>query len=203
MIHPPHVRFSDRSDLVTANRSDFTVRRYYTVGRRLHTLGLMAALVAVGVFYLVTADTLMGSLLCFVVGCAMLFVTKAFEKNRSSLLATEFLNALLSSALGLGSTFCMIVRPDGEIVYLDRTFQAQFPHFLNQPTRTLEMLFSMYSMPPETQARIKELISLGKGGSLAASLQAGKDKTPLPQTIDIEPIPRPSGYVLLRGRKAA
>ena len=45
------------------------------------------------------------------------------QRTRDLVLATEFQNALFASALDYNRTFCLIIKNDGNIMYMDRSFQ--------------------------------------------------------------------------------
>lgn len=200
MHAPQNVRASDRSDFTAAKRSDFTRRRREITARQIYTICLMLLLVIVGVGLLVYNDALVGSGLCVVVGAVLWFFARHLERGEHKLQATQFLNAMFASLLTDGYKFSMIVSREGEIVYLDRGFQAWFPDLMARPRRTLEMLFDEYGVPVAQRQGLADMLAAAAESSAALSIATGKERAVQSLTLEAKPVPRPAGYVLLRAR---
>lgn len=201
MSVPVNIRASDRKDFLDTNRSDFIVRKRPFSKRLAYSLVIWAIVVVVGVGWLVVNNTLFGSLMCVVIGSITLALARQIENLQNMLQATEFLNALLSSALGKHYSFDMIAKNNGEIVYVNRPFQEMFPEFLALPTRTVGAFLEMCQIPT---ARAETIVSqLGQSTDSTTTLDmvyGGAQKQARSVTLALEPIARPGGFVLIRGK---
>lgn len=128
------------------------------------------------------------------------YVIGVLIRSRDMLLATEFQNALFASAMGLHNKFCLIIKRDGAIIYLDRSFQSLFPDFVEHPVRSVDTLLK--------QGRV---LSLDSERILAAIEKGTYEKVLFDITdaqgmvhhiiLSVEPIMRPAGFTMLRGRE--
>jgi hypothetical protein len=195
------IRFTDRKDIIGDGRDDFVIRRRTTV-EQIRTLFLMGITILVGISVIVYNDSKLGAIICLVVGIIMLVVAKKFEKLREHIHISEFMNALFTSALANGYKMTMVVKPGGEIIYIDRGFQLVFPDFLEQPDLTLNALFGIY--PTDDATKTKILHSLVEGGpaKMDVSIASGLDKAQVKLALSIEPIARPSGFIMIRAKAA-
>lgn len=202
MTIPHAVRASDHPEILRASREDFIVRKPPSFIKRGYQLSLMAAFVAVSVAALVLNDALMVSLVCVLVGTIMLILARRIEKLQAMLVATEFSNALFTSAMGKGYAFTAVAARNGEIIYLDRSFQEMFPHFIDQPRRTLDLLLTTHNAPPEQCQYIASLVAQPSRAEVPLSIAGGPENAMHEIMLAIDPIERPRGFVLLRGRRA-
>jgi hypothetical protein len=200
MAIPQNVRASDRVDLANPQGDDFVVRRRFPSVRQMAQICVAAVVVVLGVTILVRNETLLGSLLCVVVGSITLYLGRHVEKQQRVINATEFMNALFSSSLCRNHKFCTIVRKDGEIVYLDRGFQELFPEYVDQPKRELDLLLGMHEVTQEHRNKLASLISSGGEGTVSFTAPTGSNKIMQLLNVTVEPIIRPKGYSLVRGR---
>lgn len=200
MSIPHNVRASDRSDFVNAQRSDFVKRKPEISAKQIYSLCLALLVIVVGVSVLVYSDALVGSGLCVVVGAVLWFFAKHIERGQKQLQATQFLNAMFASVLAVGYKFTMIVKSDGEIVYLDRAFQEMFPDIMKGSKRTLEMLFESYHVPLDHQQALLSMIAKGGEANIPFSIEGGSNHASHSLTLFCNPVPRPSGFFVLRGR---
>jgi len=200
MTTPLHIRATDRKDFLATKRKDFVVRKRGLSARQIYSLCVASITVVIGVTILVYNDTLLGSILCTAVGAVMLVVAKQIEKQQKLLQATEFLNALFASALGAGHKFCMITKQDGEIVYLDRSFQQMFPDMVQKPKRMLDELLSIYHTSDANKQSLMQALKLDSESRITVQIEGGSEKSKQSVAIHIEPILRPSGFCLVRGQ---
>jgi hypothetical protein len=201
MSVPVNIRASDRSDFLDASRSDFIVRKRPFSKRLAYSLCIWSIVVVLGVVWLVLNNTLFGSLMCVVVGSITLALARQIEHLQNMLQATEFLNALLSSALGKHYSFDMVAKLDGEIVYVNRPFQEMFPEFLALPARTVGAFFDMCQVPQDRgQTVINQLNQSIDATTTLDMVCGGAQKQARSVTLTVEPIARPSGFVLIRGK---
>ena len=112
---------------------------------------------------------------------------------------SEFLNALLSSAVGAKHQFTMIVtQSEGQIVYLNNGFQALFPKMLKQEKRYLAKLLKTYSNSDVKSKTILSAVEKGTDKTVIVDVKE-KGKATTKVKFKIEPIARPSGFVMIRG----
>ena len=189
-------RFCDRKDLNITGRQDFRLR---PKDQQIQTLFIMVILIILGVCILLYNAALLAAEICVVVGVIMYFITSKYEKIHRQLLAAEFMSAMFASALAINCKFCMVVKPDGDIVYFDREFQQMFPDFFALEKHTLEVLFGAYPLESDSGQKIISLVADAKKETVNIFIAGGADKTMCPIRLSIEPIPRPSGFILLRG----
>jgi hypothetical protein len=199
MAEVKNVRVSDRNDFASAKKSEFVARKHIPF-KQITRLLIMLVIVVLGVAVLVYYNSLVGCWLASGVGLVILYVARKLEKLEKIQHSTEFMNALFSSALGKKYKFCTVINLAGEIVYLNRSFQAMFPAFVQQSERTLDKLLSMQNVAADRTDMVKKLIEQNSESSLAVIMDAGAEKAPESVTLYIEPIERPSGFVLIRGQ---
>lgn len=192
-------RYTD-IDLLASGARDFVIRRRTpTVGQ---LVGMFFVVLLLVVSFLVSvSDTFTLALLIIIlVSVIGWYVIIQIQRNRDLLLATEFQNALFASALGLNNKFCMIIRRNGNVVYLDRMFQDMFPDFLKQPHRSIDVLLQQGKVSRQDSEKIFSAIERGVYEKVVFEIR-GADNHFNKIVMSIEPILRPSGFVLLRGRE--
>lgn len=137
-----------------------------------------------------------------VIGPLCWFTVYFSQHNRDMLLAAEFQNALFSAAARIKSRFVMIVKNDGTVVYYDQGFTQCFPESKNRGTLFVDKIFS------------SEQISRGDAEKLFAALESHRAETIFIHLahsdgakekliVTLDPLPRPNGFTLIRGREYA
>ncbi len=196
---PHDIRASDHPEIIRASAEGFVVRKPHPSIKRGYQICILIGITVVGIYVLVLNDALVASLMCVLIGTIMLILAKRIERLQQMLTATEFSNALFTSALTKNYLFTMIATKAGDIVYLDRAFQTAFPDFIDQPKRTLDLLLTTHGTPPEQCQYIESLVSQPSRADVPMLIQYGADKTPRAVTLAIDPIDRPKGFIVLRG----
>ena len=195
------IRFSD--DLFhNTEGSDFIVRKRLPMALQIITVFAMA-FAAIYFTGCVMKDS--GSKTVFIVTlfCTigiLSWLTVFFSASlRDLVLATEFQNAMLAAAARLSTRFCLITKRDGSIVYIDPGFQKLFPHFMQNPDRNIESLLNSAGIAQDIIQTIFAGLQSGEPGrTLLAFPQSGQE--PMQIMMSVEPLPRPRGYFLMRGR---
>ena len=113
-------------------------------------------------------------------------------------LATEFQNALFSAAARLKSKFCIIVKQDGTIVYHDRNFESVFPETSNRGMLMIDKLFNAKNIAPMEADKIYKALGDGRADTVFIDIPEENEIRRIIITVD--PLPRPSGFFILRGR---
>jgi PAS domain S-box-containing protein len=115
-------------------------------------------------------------------------------------LSTEYQNMLFAQALSLGSSFLMIVRRDGTIVHASDGLADILPNFDYAQSQALDGLFTLGTVRKTDRERIMSAIYSNTPEHLVfpiiAQYQAPKD-----YIITVEPMARPTGFSMVRGRE--
>ncbi len=192
-------RATDLGDLLTEGTTGFTVRKTSGVGLFFHFF-LLGCMVIMGVAMLVSYQSPKGCALAVAIGAAFAVIAHNLERNKKMKEALEFMNALFSSAMGKGYKFCCIVKNTGDIVFYNRPFQAIFPAYILQDTRTLKSLLNLYNLPEADRDTLTKMMAEKTEGTLATSIRAGAEKDSTPITFYLDTIERPTGFFMLRGK---
>ncbi len=193
------VRYSD-IDIESSGARDFVIRRRQPSTTQIALIFLIALAIALSVTVTVANKYLLVSMLMTLAAVTGWYVVLHIQRDRDLLLATEFQNALFASALGLNNKFCMIMKREGNIVYLDKSFQDMFPDFLKQPRRSLDVLLDQGKVSREDSEKIYSAVERGVYEKVIFSIRGSSNES-YKIVMSIEPILRPSGFVLLRGRE--
>jgi hypothetical protein len=180
----------------TTGSSDFVTRKRTPSLPQLFINCFAVLVVSLYIGYYVYDRLALTSLLFILGGGISWYVTKQVQLNRDLVQATEFQNALIASALGIGHKFCIIVQLDGTIFYLDRPFQSMFPEFTKQPNRALSTFLEHAEVAPADRDKILGVVA--KGGTENMVIDMKKQKI----ALMISPIPRPNGFILMIGKAA-
>lgn len=187
---------------VKKSTGDFVVRKRNHAAMHWLIVCLSAIMVCLSVTLMIADRLTITSTLFVIIGITCWYIATQMQHNRDLLNATEFQNALFASALGLGHKFCMIVNREGMIVYFDRPFQATFPDFMKQPARTLDVFLSLGQATEGDKDKLATAIRQGVYEKITLPVRTGQNLQER-LTVSVEPILRPSGYILLRGRDEA
>lgn len=193
------MRYTDM-DLSVNGASDFVVRKRQPTMSQVVSLIFIVFCISITVVVFVADKYLLTAMLLVILGIVGWYIVIQVQRNHDLLLATEFQNALFAAALGLNNKFCIIIRRDGTIVYLDRSFQDIFPDFLRQPRRTLDVLLEQGNVSTEEIEKIYSAIGRGVYEKVIYNIR-GANKRYFKIVMSIEPIMRPSGFIMLRGRE--
>lgn len=193
------LRYTDQPT-ATNGSGDFVIRQRPPTIAQLCVIFFCALVVSVTISMAIVNRELLIALLFIILGLAGLFVILQTQRNRDLLLTTEFQNALFASALGINNKFCLIIRRDGNVVYVDRSSQTLFPEFLKQPKRTIDTLLEQGRVIQEDRKKIAAAIEEGVYDKVIFNIRANGGEY-LKIVMSIEPILRPRGFILLRGRE--
>lgn len=177
---------------------DFVIRKRNHAAMQWLIICLSVIMVCLSITLMIADRLTMTSTLFVIIGITCWYVSTQMQHNRELLNATEFQNALFASALGMGHKFCMIVTRDGGVIYFDRPFQSCFPDFIKQPARSFQIFMELGQVGDGDKERLNSAIKQGNYDKLSLNIRtAGAVEKMM---VSVEPILRPSGYVLLRGR---
>ena len=192
-------RATDLGEVLTAGTTGFKVRKRTGIGMFFHFF-LLACMVVMGAALLVYYQSPIGCGIAVVIGICLAMVAQNLEKQKKAKEALEFMNALFSSAIGKGYQFACIVKNTGDIVFYNRPFQTVFPAYTAQDTRTLKALLDLYNVPEGDRDSLRNFMTENMGGSISTTINAKAQTEKTSMTFHLEPIERPTGFFLLRGK---
>jgi len=192
-------RYAELSTAVTGVREFVVRQRTPTITQLLLTFAAAAA-IEIGIIASVNNLSVLVMLLLAVIAAIGWYAILQVQRSRDLVLTTEFQNAMFASALGINNKFCLIIRQNGHIVYLDTSFQQLFPNFLKQPQRTIDVLLEYEKVSQEDRRKILNAIEHGVYDKVMFNVRDAEGKFHR-LVMSIEPILRPSGFILLRGRE--
>ena len=193
------VRYTDL-DFGSSGAKDFVIRRRTPTQFHLMLIFASVLLLAVSITLTISDKASLLSILFIMLGTLAWYCMIQIQRSRDLVLATEFQNSLFASALGIHNKFCIIIKRDGGIVYLDRAFQEIFPDFLKQPRRSIDILLEMGRVSKDDSAKIFSAIERGVYEKVIFDIRGTRGAFHR-MVMSIEPIMRPSGFILLRGRE--
>jgi PAS domain S-box-containing protein len=167
---------------------------------------LLASSIAIALIFVLAlapqtaTGRLMGAFGAMLVAGVLCFYT-VYRKQQSLdlVMATEYQNMLFAQAVGLGSNFTLFVRRDGTIVYSDDGLSEIFPNARRGDSEALETVFEQGGVAKADRERILGAIYGGQSDRLVFPLHRGGEE--LEYVLTVEPLPRPGGYSILRGRQ--
>lgn len=193
------VRYTDMGiDAIGAR--DFVARQRTPTIAQIAIIILSAFLIGVSVVVSIHNKLMLITTLFALFAIMGWYIIYHLMRSRDMMLATEFQNALFASAMGLHNKFCIIIKRDGAIIYLDRAFQGFFPEFLNSSSRSVDALLRHGKASKQDSERVLAAIDRGTYDKVIFDLT---DTQGLVHRIvlSVEPITRPAGFVMLRGRE--
>lgn len=210
------VRLIDSPEFIKASR-DFVIRKHlmpsWVLTLTLCSCLLMLALVSV--FFGSSPDKITFSFAGILL--VLFFISHYVDSRYKNLLnAIEFQNALFAGAARLATEFCLIVRHDGKIVYIDPEYDHKVFRLRNNNMRSIKTLLDAGEVPAESQEKLLAALNSGvtekipfklpKTNRAARPLTLTLDPIDIPNTpidtgnftLSVRPLTRPSGYSLMR-----
>lgn len=195
------IRYSDfrkRSDAP----ADFTVRRYNPSLLKMILLFFLALAAGIGITALLLPPLPFIIALTVVMAGLGTYVLLKLQRTRDLIIATEFQNALFASALGHNSRFCLILTREGAITYMDQGLQRMFPDLLRDRQISLAGLLKLGRVGGVEREKLLDAVQRGRADRVRLEMRSA-DGRPHPVALTLQPIARPSGFILLRGEDDA
>lgn len=120
-------------------------------------------------------------------------------RNLDLVMATEFQNLLFASAAALGSRFCMFVKSDGTIVYANQGTRDMLPRVAYDESQALDRLFDAGGVAKKDVDKIYQAMIRGSRERVVFPIRE-KEGQFVDFIVTVEPLKRPAGYFVLRGR---
>ena len=193
------IRYSDMS-LETSGALDFVARQRTPSAAQLAITIISVFIIAASVSVSINNQTALLATLFVIFVALGWYVIYTIIRSRDVVLATEFQNSIFASALGLNNKFNLIIKRDGTIVYLDRAFQNLFPDFTKQANRSLDSLLRTAKIAKASVEQIHATLDKGEYGKVIMDVtdaQGNQHRV----VLSVEPILRPAGFIMLRGRE--
>lgn len=199
------IRFTDilssgNTSPATDNRQDFVVRTRRPLWQTLFFMFISVLPIAITLSILIKDTIVFGEVLFVLLGSLGVYVVLVVQRCRDLVLATEFQNALFSSALGHSNKFCLIIKDDNSISYIDRSLQEMFPSFHKEPRRAIDVLLEQGQVSKEERKMVFSALERRVRGKVVFDIIDHKKQSHRIM-MSIEPITRPKGFMLLRGRE--
>lgn len=121
------------------------------------------------------------------------------KHHSDMVLAAEFQNALFAAAASIKTTFCLITKQDGTVVYFDPGFQQFFGTRAKGSVFALGGVLDTHNISPEDRDIILEALSSGDYASIIFHME-DTEGTRQKYVLSIDPLQRPRGFYLLRCR---
>lgn len=189
-------RYSD----INASAQDFVVRKRLPTWQLLVIMFMVALFSSLFLSQVMSDVVIFGFVLFLLLGGFGTYLVLVLQRSQDLVLTTEFQNALFASALGFSNKFCLIIKNDGTIAYLDRSFQDMFPTFTREPRRAIDVLLEYGKVEKEQRRSVFSAIERGTYDRVIFEISDAKNVVHK-IVMSIEPISRPQGYILLRGRE--
>lgn len=194
------MRLSDNSSAFI--HPDFVPRSY---SRPIRELSVVYAITTILIFLLTQYSNYVGGTLfaglatvVLVLGIAAYTILRRQQHN-DQMMATEFENLLFSAAAALGSSFCIFLRADGTIVYANDGARRMFTRINRDEVHALDGLLADSNVSKTDQDRLFSAIAKNHKENLVLALK-DRDRNERNFILTLEPLQRPAGYFVLRGR---
>jgi PAS domain S-box-containing protein len=122
------------------------------------------------------------------------------QQNLDLVLATEFQNMMFAQAAALGSNFCLFVKRDGSIEYANDGAYEVFTKEVIRASSLFDGLLEKASIGKTDRDKLMAAIIAQRSERVICPLRqpsgAVKD-----YIFTVDPLPRPAGFMLVRGRE--
>jgi two-component system, cell cycle sensor histidine kinase and response regulator CckA len=192
------IRYTDFSTKNTS--SDFVSRKYIPTVVQLSLVFVFVLIIGITLSVLLLDKTLLIILLTLFMGALGVYVIIQIQRSHDLVLATEFQNALFASALGFNNKFCLIIKREGSIIYMDNGFQKMFPDLSRERHLSIAIMLKLGRVSAIDREKVFDIIERGVHDRVIFDIR-GSDNQVNKIVMSFEPIARPAGFILLRGRE--
>jgi PAS domain S-box-containing protein len=183
----------------SSNEREFVTRERYPTVTQLALLFVVTLITSIALSFTMGDPTLLATILTLLFCGFGWYIILQIQRTRDLVLATEFQNALFTSALGSNNKFCAIIKNTGAITYMDRAFHDLFDDFVKLPYRHIDAFLKYAEVQQEECDKIYAAVEHNVNDSVVFTIRTSDNKSHK-IVLHIEPITRPSGYILLRAR---
>lgn len=129
------------------------------------------------------------SILCF-------YIVYLKQQNLDLVTQAEFQNLLFSQAVAVGTSFCLFVKRDGEIVYVNQGLRSIAPEISGKSYVELDVLLNALKLQEHVKRAIQDAVFALEPKSIPISIGYGASHHAI--NLEIAPLSRPSGYVVIK-----
>lgn len=151
-----------------------------------------------------TSDTVQKDINVFVsailVAMLGLYTVMTTQRTIDDIMNAEFQNLLFAQAASSGTSFCLFAQRDGTIVYADQGLRKVFRHFSYANASALEGVFAQGNVAAADRERLMSAISNSKQDRLVFPITTANGEVK-DFILTVEPLARPGGYSVIRGRE--
>ena len=199
------IRFNDflkKNDGIddVAAQSDFVIRKRIPMWQMLVLMFVAAEILAVALGTIIDNLVVFAEVVFIIFAVVGTYVLLTLQRGRDLVLATEFQNLLFYSALAHSNDFCIIIKNDGSVAYISPSFQGLFPNFAKESHRSINSLLEHAQVSLEQRKIIFSAIDKNINGRVIFDVVDAK-KQAHRLIMSAEPIARPRGFTILRGRE--
>lgn len=141
-----------------------------------------------------------GSILLIVLFSTSAIVLGHLQRQHDLVTVSEFQSTLFSSAARINWFFCIILKSDGSIVYIDPGFRELFSQVNPRDLTDVAALKELNFLTDEHQRVLDAAIRDEKSAFVVAHIPQGEGQPGLKSAVTLEPLKRPRGYYALRAR---
>lgn len=120
------------------------------------------------------------------------------QSNNDLVTATQFQNALFSSVAHLHSSFILIVKANGTIVYYSSNYPQMFGGSKRHGLTSLDTLLDSQDLEAEHAQRVRAALSESKSDNVICTMK-DVDGHAHNIRLTVHPVPRPSGFFVISG----
>lgn len=121
------------------------------------------------------------------------------QRDLDLVVNTEYQNILFSQGVALGSNFYCFVRMDGTVAYSSDGLRKLFPKLAGGEAQSLESVLDHGGVLTHDRERLIQAITTCSTERMVLPIPVNGEKKDYVLTID--PLPRPAGMLLVRGRE--
>lgn len=192
----------DETEQNNPTHQDFIPRKRHGQNVKLG-LAFIATLVSLYVFAYVPGFNGHGiAPLCLILilGTLCVYVILRNQQSIDLVMSTEYQNLLFSQGISVGNSFCIFIRRDGSIVYANHGIRELLGTQNIAQSQMLEAVFNAGHVSKAERERVMNSIASATSDKLIFSIRTaeGIEKSYI---LTLEPLARPSGYLLIRGRE--
>jgi len=193
------VRYTDAKKIKSASR-DFIVRKYKPSLPQILAIFIVILTVNTTCTLMMESKYKSAAFQFIFIAALGVYAIYEIQRSRDMMLATQFQNALFASALTAHCKYCLIVKRDGSVVYIDKEFQLMFPDLRKDSQLTLANMFQQGKVDNDDKEKILAAIACGERDKVIYEIR-GPDNRLQKHVMSVEPITTPSGFVMLRSRE--
>lgn len=194
------MRFSE-NEYHDPARLDFVPRQYRgQIARMIAIFSLcLVAVLLVGVLQVGRASGLAPILSLFIIIFVSMYALILKQRDIDHVVNTEYQNMLFAQGIALGSAFYLFVRMDGTIGYSSDGLRKLFPRLHDGGAQSLDTVLEYGGVRTIDRDRLMKAVNTCVADRMVLPIPVNGE--PKDYVITVDPLPRPAGMLLVRGRQ--